>query len=148
MNRKELLETVLNNKELNHITKKDADRIITATFETIKKTVKKGEDVSLVGFGTWLRAKRAARTGVNPATGEIQGQCSLATKSEVNEAIGIAAKAQPAWAAVNPQRRSRIMMKFVELLNRDMQKLAEALSREHGKTLPDAAGDVQQQHVF
>ena len=70
MNRKELLETVLNNKELNHITKKDADRIIQATFETIKKTVKKGEDVSLVGFGTWVRAKRAARTGVNPATGE------------------------------------------------------------------------------
>lgn len=70
MNRKELLEAVLNNKELKHITKKDADRIITATFETIKKTVKKGEDVSLVGFGTWLRAKRAARTGVNPATGE------------------------------------------------------------------------------
>ena len=69
MNRRELLETVLNNKELNHITKKDADRIITATFETIK-TVKKGEDVSLVGFGTWVRAKRAARTGVNPATGE------------------------------------------------------------------------------
>lgn len=70
MNRRELLEAVLNNKELKHITKKDADRIITATFETIKKTVKKGEDVSLVGFGTWLRAKRAARTGVNPATGE------------------------------------------------------------------------------
>ena len=70
MNRRELLEAVLNNKELKHITKKDADRIITATFETIKKTVKKGEDVSLVGFGTWVRAKRAARTGVNPATGE------------------------------------------------------------------------------
>ncbi len=70
MNRKELIEAVLNNKELNHITKKDADRLITATFETIKKTVKKGEDVSLVGFGTWVRAKRAARTGVNPATGE------------------------------------------------------------------------------
>ena len=70
MNRKELLETVLNNKELNHITKEDAHRIIQATFETIKKTVKKGEDVSLVGFGTWVRAKRAARTGVNPATGE------------------------------------------------------------------------------
>ena len=35
------------------------------------------------------------------------------------------------------------MMKFVDLLNRDMDKLAEALSREHGKTLPDAAGDVQ-----
>ena len=70
MNRKELLEAVLSNKELSHITKKDADKIITATFDTIKKTVKKGDDVSLVGFGTWVRAKRAARTGVNPATGE------------------------------------------------------------------------------
>ena len=70
MNRKELLEAVLSNKELKHLTKKDADRLITATFETIKKTVKKGEDVSLVGFGTWVRAKRAARLGVNPATGE------------------------------------------------------------------------------
>tara|TARA_Y100000385_G_C12577227_1_gene418901 strand:+ start:210 stop:488 length:279 start_codon:yes stop_codon:yes gene_type:complete len=70
MNRKELLETVLSSKELSHITKKDADKIIMTTFETIKKTVKKGEDVSLVGFGTWVRAKRAARTGVNPATGE------------------------------------------------------------------------------
>ena len=70
MNRKELLEAILSNKELSHITKKDADKIITATFDTIKKTVKKGDDVSLVGFGTWVRAKRAARTGVNPSTGE------------------------------------------------------------------------------
>src|SRR3546814_14039463 len=51
-------------------------------------------------------------------------------------------QAQPAWAAVNPQRRARVMMKFVQLLHRDMDKLAEALSREHGKTLPDAKGDV------
>src|SRR3546814_7209236 len=51
-------------------------------------------------------------------------------------------QAQPAWAAVNPQRRARVLMKFVELLHRDMDKLAEALSREHGKTLPDAKGDV------
>ena len=34
-------------------------------------------------------------------------------------------------------------MKFVDLLNRDMEKLAEVLSREHGKTLPDAKGDIQ-----
>ncbi|MDA0362575.1 MAG: aldehyde dehydrogenase family protein, partial [Proteobacteria bacterium] len=79
----------------------------------------------------------------NPATGEIQAQCPLASKSEVDRAIEIASAAQPAWAAVNPQRRARVMMKFVELLNRDMDKLALALSREHGKTLPDAAGDVQ-----
>ncbi|MDG1181156.1 MAG: CoA-acylating methylmalonate-semialdehyde dehydrogenase, partial [Tateyamaria sp.] len=80
---------------------------------------------------------------MNPATGEIQAKVPLASSDEVAQAVDIAAKAQPAWAAVNPQRRARVMMKFVDLLNRDMEKLAEALSREHGKTLPDAAGDVQ-----
>jgi len=79
----------------------------------------------------------------NPATGEVQYQCPLASKSEVEVIIAKAEAAQPAWAAVNPQRRARVMMKFVDLLNRDMDKLAEVLSREHGKTLPDAAGDVQ-----
>lgn len=79
----------------------------------------------------------------NPATGELQAKTPLASVAEMDNAVAIAAAAQPAWAAVNPQRRARVMMKFVSLLNRDMDKLAEALSREHGKTLPDAAGDVQ-----
>jgi malonate-semialdehyde dehydrogenase (acetylating) / methylmalonate-semialdehyde dehydrogenase len=47
------------------------------------------------------------------------------------------------WGATNPQRRARVMMEFVRLLNRDMDKLAEALSSEHGKTIPDAKGDIQ-----
>jgi malonate-semialdehyde dehydrogenase (acetylating) / methylmalonate-semialdehyde dehydrogenase len=79
----------------------------------------------------------------NPATGELQAKTPLASVAEMENAVAIAAAAQPAWAAVNPQRRARVMMRYVALLNRDMDKLAEALSREHGKTLPDAAGDVQ-----
>ncbi|RFP89522.1 methylmalonate-semialdehyde dehydrogenase (CoA acylating) [Rhodobacteraceae bacterium 63075] len=79
----------------------------------------------------------------NPATGEVQAKAPLASKEEVEKAVAIAAEAQPAWGATNPQRRARVMMKFVDLLNRDMDKLAEALSREHGKTFPDAKGDVQ-----
>ena len=79
----------------------------------------------------------------NPATGEVQAQVPLASVEELDAAVAVAAKAQPAWAAVNPQRRARVMMKYVDLLNRDMDKLAEALSREHGKTFPDAKGDVQ-----
>ncbi len=78
----------------------------------------------------------------NPATGEVQAKLAMANASDLDAAVERAAAAQPAWAAVNPQRRARVMMKFVELLNRDMDKLAEALSREHGKTLPDAKGDV------
>ena len=79
----------------------------------------------------------------NPATGEVQGRVALASAAELAHAVEVAAKAQPKWAAVNPQRRARVMMEFVRLLNRDMDKLSEALSREHGKTLPDAAGDIQ-----
>ena len=79
----------------------------------------------------------------DPAKGEVQSRVPLASAEEVDKAVAIAAEAQVSWAAVNPQRRARVMMKFVDLLNRDMDKLAEALSREHGKTLPDAAGDVQ-----
>ena len=79
----------------------------------------------------------------NPATGEVESRVALASKAEVDKAVSDAAEAQAAWAQVNPQRRARVMMAFVALLNRDMNELAEALSREHGKTLPDAKGDIQ-----
>ena len=79
----------------------------------------------------------------NPATGEIQAKVPLASEEEMQAAVEIAQSVQPDWAAVNPQRRARVMMKFVDLLNRDMDNLAEALSKEHGKTFPDAKGDVQ-----
>ncbi|WP_421856777.1 CoA-acylating methylmalonate-semialdehyde dehydrogenase [Oricola sp.] len=78
----------------------------------------------------------------NPATGEVEAQVTLASKAELDAAIENAKAAQPAWGATNPQKRARVMMKFVDLLHRDMDKLAEALSREHGKTLPDAKGDI------
>ena len=80
---------------------------------------------------------------LNPATGEVQAKLAMGTQADLDEAVARAKAAQPAWAATNPQRRARVMMEFVRLLNRDMDKLAEALSREHGKTIPDAKGDVQ-----
>ncbi|MEX0319785.1 MAG: CoA-acylating methylmalonate-semialdehyde dehydrogenase [Ruegeria sp.] len=79
----------------------------------------------------------------NPATGEVQSKCPMASVAETTAAIEKAASAQPEWGATNPQRRARVMMAMVGLMNRDMDKLAEALSREHGKTLPDAKGDLQ-----
>ncbi len=70
MNRKELVEAILSNKTLNHISKKDGDHFVNTLLDTVRKAVKKGDDVSLVGFGTFTKTRRAARTGVNPATGE------------------------------------------------------------------------------
>ncbi|MBF9032163.1 CoA-acylating methylmalonate-semialdehyde dehydrogenase [Rhodobacterales bacterium HKCCE3408] len=99
-------------------------------------------------IGHWIGGKRVAgRSGrtadvYNPATGEVQAKVALASAAELDAAVQAAAKAQVAWGATNPQRRARVLMKFVDLLNRDMDKLAEALSREHGKTIPDAKGDV------
>ncbi|PIP96435.1 MAG: methylmalonate-semialdehyde dehydrogenase (CoA acylating) [Rhodobacterales bacterium CG18_big_fil_WC_8_21_14_2_50_71_9] len=78
----------------------------------------------------------------NPATGEVQARAPLASVEEVSAAVANAAAAQPKWAATNPQRRARVLMEFVRLLHRDMDKLAESISREHGKTFPDAKGDV------
>ncbi len=79
----------------------------------------------------------------NPATGEVQYKVALASADDMNKAIADAAAAQPAWGAKNPQVRGRVMMAMVGLMNRDMDKMAEVLSREHGKTIPDAKGDLQ-----
>jgi DNA-binding protein HU-beta len=70
MNKKELIEEIMSNKEMDHLTKKDADKFLNCMFDAIKKTVKKGDNVSLVGFGTFTKMKRNARVGVNPSTGE------------------------------------------------------------------------------
>jgi DNA-binding protein HU-beta len=70
MNRKELVESILKDKGLEHLTKKDADHFLGTFLDIVKRTVKRGEDVSLIGFGTFAKTKRAARMGVNPSTGE------------------------------------------------------------------------------
>ncbi len=79
----------------------------------------------------------------NPNTGEPQAEVPLASQAEVQAAVENAAAAQPAWAAMNPQRRARVMMRYVDLINQNMDALARLLSSEHGKTVADARGDVQ-----
>jgi malonate-semialdehyde dehydrogenase (acetylating)/methylmalonate-semialdehyde dehydrogenase len=79
----------------------------------------------------------------NPNTGEVQARVAFASRDEVAQAVASAEAAQPGWAATNPQRRARVMFKFLELLHRDYDSLAALLSSEHGKTIPDAKGDIQ-----
>ncbi|HEX2509846.1 MAG TPA: CoA-acylating methylmalonate-semialdehyde dehydrogenase [Microvirga sp.] len=78
-----------------------------------------------------------------PMTGEVIGQVALASRAEMRRAVENAVAAQPAWAATNPQRRARVMMKFLDLVAREMDSLADLLAREHGKTVADAKGDIQ-----
>jgi malonate-semialdehyde dehydrogenase (acetylating)/methylmalonate-semialdehyde dehydrogenase len=78
-----------------------------------------------------------------PMDGTIRARVPLASKAEVRAAVENALAAQPAWASTNPQRRARVFMRFIDLVARDNDKLADALAREHGKTIPDAKGDIQ-----
>ncbi|MEW5962974.1 MAG: CoA-acylating methylmalonate-semialdehyde dehydrogenase [Pseudomonadota bacterium] len=78
-----------------------------------------------------------------PMTGEVAARVPLASAAEVRAAVAAAKAAQPAWGSVNPQRRARVMMRFADLIQRDMDRIADVLAREHGKTIADAKGDIQ-----
>ncbi len=78
-----------------------------------------------------------------PMDGTVIGKVALASAAELRAAVENAAEAQPKWAAVNPQRRARVLMKFLDLIAQNNDELAELLAREHGKTIPDAKGDIQ-----
>ncbi|HEV7260243.1 MAG TPA: CoA-acylating methylmalonate-semialdehyde dehydrogenase [Bosea sp. (in: a-proteobacteria)] len=78
-----------------------------------------------------------------PMDGTVIGKVALASAAELRTAVENAAEAQPKWAAVNPQRRARVLMKFLDLIAQNNDELAELLAREHGKTIPDAKGDIQ-----
>src|SRR6201990_694309 len=79
----------------------------------------------------------------NPNTGDVQAKVALASKADVEGAIANAEAAQPEWAAPNPQRRARVMFKFLELIQKEYDDLARLLSSEHGKVFADSTGDIQ-----
>ncbi|MCV0381663.1 CoA-acylating methylmalonate-semialdehyde dehydrogenase [Nitratireductor sp.] len=100
-------------------------------------------------FGHFIGGKRVAGTSgrsqnvMQPMDGSVRGKVALASAAEVRAAVENAKAAQPGWANTNPQRRVRVLMKFLELVHREYDELAELLAREHGKTIPDAKGDIQ-----
>ena len=79
----------------------------------------------------------------DPNLGEVQARVALASAAELDLAVQAALQAQPAWAAVNPQRRARVMFAFKRLVEARMEELAARLSAEHGKVIADSRGDIQ-----
>ena len=78
----------------------------------------------------------------NPATGEVVAQVVLANLDEVNAVVAAAKAAAPAWAETAPLKRARVMFKFKELLDSHHKEIATLITREHGKVLSDAMGEV------
>lgn len=80
-------------KAANIEVKKQATEAVEAVFDTITKTLSKGEEVAITGFGAFRVAKRAARMGVNPKTGEkIQIAASIKPKFRAGKALKEAVK--------------------------------------------------------
>ncbi len=103
----------------------------------------------MITYGHYIGGKQVAGTSgrfadvFQPMDGSIRGKVALASKAEMTAAVANAKAAQPAWGATNPQRRARVLMKFLELAARANDELADILAREHGKTVADAKGDIQ-----
>lgn len=88
------------------------------------------------------------RTGLfgdvyDPNTGQVQARVPLADRAETEAVIADAAQAQVEWGSWSPQRRARVLLKFLQLVEPERESIARALSAEHGKTVADAHGDLQ-----
>jgi malonate-semialdehyde dehydrogenase (acetylating)/methylmalonate-semialdehyde dehydrogenase len=95
-------------------------------------------------IGGQVVAGNSGRSGVvwNPATGQQQATVDFASVEEVDHAVAVAREAFKSWRQTPLSRRAEIMFKFRELIDANRRKIAELITLEHGKTLPDAMGEV------
>jgi malonate-semialdehyde dehydrogenase (acetylating) / methylmalonate-semialdehyde dehydrogenase len=103
---------------------------------------------SIKSIGHWISgrpvASESGRSGVvwNPATGQPGASVAFASAAEVDRAVESARQAFPAWRATPLSRRSEILFKLRDLVDANRRHIAELITLEHGKTLPDAMGEV------
>ena len=97
----------------------------------------------------WINGKpwdgTPARTGkvYDPATGAVQSEVALASPEVVDAAVAAAAEAFPAWRDSPITRRQNVMFAYRELVVENRHEIAKLITAEHGKTTPDALGEVQ-----
>ncbi len=96
----------------------------------------------------WIDGKvfegTSGRSGVvfDPATGQQQAAVDFASIEEVDHAIAVAKAAFPAWRSTNLSRRAEVMFHMRELVDANRKEIASLISKEHGKVLGDALGEV------
>ena len=106
-------------------------------------------ETSVSTVSLWVNGRETASLGsrhgqvTNSATGEVVRFVPFATAEDVALAVEAARAAWPAWRSTSPLRRARILMRARELLDQSKEELAQLITVEHGKTLPDALGSTQ-----
>src|SRR5258708_1703614 len=95
-------------------------------------------------IGGRVAGTKSGRSGpvYNPATGEVQAHVDFASVEEVDEVVACAKKAWTEWRATPLSRRAECMFRLRELIDANRRAIAELITLEHGKTLPDATGEV------
>ncbi|HYA21428.1 MAG TPA: CoA-acylating methylmalonate-semialdehyde dehydrogenase [Burkholderiales bacterium] len=97
----------------------------------------------------WIGGEKVASQSVrygdvtNPASGEVIRRVPFANSADIDAAVGAAGRAFSAWCETPPLKRGRIMMRFLQLLEKNRDRLTRLVTEEHGKTLADAGGSVQ-----
>ena len=97
----------------------------------------------LVAGAAWTGQSERFGDVYNPAMGRVRARVALASSADVDHVVAVARRAQPSWGAMPPAKRAQVMFAFRDLLNRHDDDLAEMISMEHGKTVPDAKGELQ-----
>ena len=97
----------------------------------------------LVAGAAWTGKSERFGDVYNPAMGKVHARVALASSTDVDYVVAVARSAQPAWGATPPAKRAQVMFAFRDLLNRHDDELAAMISKEHGKTVPDAKGELQ-----
>ena len=93
--------------------------------------------------GAWADAADGKRIAIaDPATGAPVGSSALASRKDVDRAVEAAAKALPAWADTHPDQRARILHRAADLIAERVDAIAETLTREQGKPVPDAKKEI------
>jgi len=99
-------------------------------------------------IGNHVAGSRLSQTGgslqdvFNPSTGDVSGQVRLSSAAELDDVVKVASEAAPGWGATPPMKRAQVMFRFKRLLEENADKIASAISSEHGKTHQDALGEV------
>ncbi len=110
---------------------------MSAAIEDLGTTVQ-----HFIDGGLYTASSTRTADVLNPATGQVSKQVSMASADDVRAAIASAQKAFPAWAATPPAKRAQVMFNYRALLHEHMEELAVIVSSEHGKTVEDAKGSI------
>ncbi|MDX2007256.1 MAG: CoA-acylating methylmalonate-semialdehyde dehydrogenase [Meiothermus sp.] len=108
----------------------------------------KEPQVTIKRVSHWIGGKlvegKSGRSGVvwNPATGQQQASVDFASVEEMDAAVAVAKEALKGWRQTPLSRRAEIMFKFRDLIDQNRRKIAEMITMEHGKTIPDALGEL------